>query len=178
MRTTKQVGDALAAFSHQVMWYANREPKPRPEAMHSLNFSGCWISSVAMLLKHLGVGIRGREPTPLRVLRAFQDRLWMTLTGFCNDPVVGAENGITCLGGDPCRSNYCSFDYPDGYCVSFCDVSSGVCPGDGECADIFGSIGADLGLCLDGCLVQSDCPRMGYSCITNPYGTGSVCLAP
>jgi hypothetical protein len=99
-------------------------------------------------------------------------------TGFCNDPVVGAENGITCLGGDPCRSNFCSFDYPDGYCVSFCDVSSGVCPGDGECADIFGSIGADLGMCLDGCLVQSDCPRMGYSCITNPYGTGSVCLSP
>lgn len=85
-RTTKQVREALAAFSRQVMWYASRERMPRPEAMHSLNHSGCWIASVAMMLRHFAVRIEGDEPTPLRVLRAFQDKLWMTLSGYCRTP--------------------------------------------------------------------------------------------
>lgn len=99
-------------------------------------------------------------------------------TGLCNDTVVGAENGAACFGGDPCRGNFCSFDYPDGYCLSFCSLSSGWCPGDNVCSDLYGGGALDLGICLDGCLVQSDCMRSGYSCEPNPFGSGTVCIGP
>ncbi len=99
-------------------------------------------------------------------------------TNRCGDPVAGAENGASCVNGDPCRSSFCAFEFLDGYCASPCALSTGICPGDDECSDVFGGIAADMGLCLKSCLVQSDCQRTGYSCEVNPYGNGSVCISP
>ncbi|MFH2011073.1 MAG: DUF4215 domain-containing protein [bacterium] len=96
-------------------------------------------------------------------------------TGRCGshfDPSLG-DNGDACGGGD-CRGG-CWDGWDNGYCVSECNMSNPSCPGDGVCSAIFGGVSGDRGYCLDGCVTPPDCPRPGFTCRANPYGSGQVC---
>lgn len=98
-------------------------------------------------------------------------------TGLCSDPVSGFENGEACGTSLDCKGS-CTF-WPqapnDGYCVSRCMISSGVCPEGSICSDIYEGARGDLGFCLAACENVDDC-RDGFDCADNPYGNGFICL--
>jgi len=97
--------------------------------------------------------------------------------GHCNSNTLGDDTGAACADPDTCLSNVCWFDPPNGYCTTLCKLSTGICPGDGLCADAMNGTMGDMGMCLDGCTNAGDCPRAWFNCTTNPYGpAGMVCL--
>jgi hypothetical protein len=100
-------------------------------------------------------------------------------TGLCADPISGADNGVACGGSNGCKGTctYWPHASNEGYCVSFCRLSSGRCPGDGICSDIFSSTRGDLGTCLDGCTSDTECDS-SFVCDTNPFGPNTVCMPP
>jgi len=98
-------------------------------------------------------------------------------TGRCNSPSSGAGNGAQCSVGNDCLGG-CWLTPPapsSGYCVSECNMSNPSCPGDGVCSEIFGPEQGDRGYCLDGCQNSSECPRVGFTCQSNPFGNDDVC---
>lgn len=65
--------------------------------------------------------------------------------------------------------------FPDGYCSEWCDLNINDCPGDGVCANI--GLPSVNGVCLDGCVTDSDC-RPGYSCIDKGLSNTVCALGP
>jgi hypothetical protein len=101
-------------------------------------------------------------------------------TGMCGQTATGWTNGHSCQTSDPtvCRSSLCYTPFPATvlqYCTSWCDLQTGNCPGDGICSDVYSGARADQGLCLDACNIPGDCYEAGWDCVTNPYGSGTVC---
>lgn len=95
--------------------------------------------------------------------------------GWCGTPANPAnlDNGAACTGGFPyCKGGLCYTNPPGGYCLSQCNLATGVCPGDGVCLDIANQPNGDLGYCADGCTGNGDC-RPEYSCAT--FAAGTVC---
>jgi hypothetical protein len=82
-RTTRRIQDALAAFGREVMRRAGRGRRRRREAVGSMANVGCHVCCLSMVLGVLRVSLDGEEPTPLRLLRALQDEMLLSLTGFC-----------------------------------------------------------------------------------------------
>lgn len=97
--------------------------------------------------------------------------LW---SGLCKEAATGADNGAPCLEAAGCKGGICRTDLPDGYCVSHCVLSAGLCPQDGACVDAYAGARGDVGQCYDGCLNPGDC-RSGYNCVTPPSSTYLVC---
>jgi hypothetical protein len=102
-----------------------------------------------------------------------QCNLW---TGRCEGPTTGGENGDQVVDGVGCKSRHYVYFNERSYCVSHCDLTAPVCPGDDICSDVFGAGAGDLGLCLRSCDTPADCTRSGFYCVSNPYGSGQVCL--
>ena len=65
--------------------------------------------------------------------------------------------------------------FPDGYCSEWCDLAANDCSGDGVCANI--GLPSVNGVCLDGCLLDSDC-RPGYACLDKGYSSKVCTLGP
>ena len=95
-------------------------------------------------------------------------------TGRCQSAVTGARNGEA--PSDSCMGGW-FLEAPDStpYCVSLCALSTGICPEDDVCTDYYDGTRGDLGLCLAGCSGPNDCPRPGYTCKANPFGSGQIC---
>jgi len=97
--------------------------------------------------------------------------------GHCNTNDQGGDTGAACSTESACKSNVCWYDPVNGYCVTLCKVSTGICPGDGLCANAFAGTMGDMGMCLDGCQAAGDCSRPAYDCTNDPYGSAeTVCM--
>lgn len=97
--------------------------------------------------------------------------LW---TGLCRQTASGADNGAPCLVPSDCKSGLCRTELPDGYCVSHCVLSVGLCPQDGACVNAYEGALGDLGQCYDGCSTSNDC-RAGWECVIPSGSTYLVC---
>ncbi len=98
-------------------------------------------------------------------------------SGLCQGQSTGGDTAATCTGPLDCQSATCWFNTPAGYCTTLCNLQTGVCPGDGLCANAMNGTMADMGLCLDGCEDAADCARADHSCKNNFYSPdGDVCL--
>ena len=88
--------------------------------------------------------------------------------GTCDQPFPPNQLGNECrrFGGNACTGGTCLTEFETGLPGAYCsylgctpgaDADDG-CPGDGVCAELYGS-----NLCLAGCAEDSDC-RAGYAC--------------
>ncbi|MCK6587821.1 MAG: hypothetical protein L6Q76_09575 [Polyangiaceae bacterium] len=98
------------------------------------------------------------------------------VSGYCDTPPGMTPTGGPCSADFECASNmgdpYCIPEgqgFPQGYCSEICDLFMDDCAGDAVCVDANGT-----GLCLDGCVMDTDCPTPGYICA--PYDGAMVCL--
>lgn len=79
---------ALAAFNREVRRVAARPVRSRTTSNGAFHEAGCHIVSQALVLRALGVTLRGREPTPLNLLHALQDMGLVTLSGYSEAPGI------------------------------------------------------------------------------------------
>jgi cysteine-rich repeat protein len=85
--------------------------------------------------------------------------------GACDEP----SDCDTQAGNDPFCILQNPFGFPSGSCSEFCDPTAiGACGGDAVCLDIgltdpFGDPIQESGICVDGCILDTDC-RDGYAC--------------
>jgi hypothetical protein len=98
-------------------------------------------------------------------------------SGRCEPAGDGGDNGFDCDPQNTCKGDCTVWpELPDvGYCVSPCSLSSGACPSDDACADVYEGARGDLGLCLDACEVDDEC-RSGFSCKEGGYDAGLLCI--
>ncbi len=86
---------ALGCLERRMERLAQVHPSQDKRCHGGLYHSGCHLTSLANLLAHFGVTVRGHAPTPPRVLRRLQDLGLLTLTGFCARPHINLPGLLT-----------------------------------------------------------------------------------